>query len=315
MARPLTAPPTRGRALLMTGGGCRRTRSWPFLPVGAARQKRGRYLQLFLPAILSAAGALGSGCGGDGTTPTTPEPSAPAPPLDVPFGFTDLEEGTGVAIEDGWLLAIEYTGWLYDPAAPDNQGREFASNPEAEPFSFRLGVGQVIRGIDQGVAGMRVGGLRRIVVPPELGFGAQGTNLVPGNATLLFEVELVAGAEVPFEVVDLREGDGEEATNGRSLSMAYQGWVYDLVAEDNKGESFDSTTADAPFTFTLGVGNVIAGWDLGIAGSDLEIGAMRVGGVRRIVIPHDLAYGAAGRPPQIPAYATLLFEVELLAVN
>ena len=166
-----------------------------------------------------------------------------------------------------------------------------------------MGVGQVIRGIDQGVAGMRVGGLRRIVVPPELGFGAQGTNLVPGNATLLFEVELVAGAEVPFEVVDLREGDGEEATNGRSLSMAYQGWVYDLVAEDNKGESFDSTTADAPFTFTLGVGNVIAGWDLGIAGSDLEIGAMRVGGVRRIVIPHDLAYGAAGRPPQIPAYA------------
>ena len=293
----------------MTGGGCRRTRSWPFLPVGAARQKRGRYLQLFLSAILFAAGALGSGCGGDGTTPTTPEPSVPAPPLDVPFGFTDLEEGTGVAIEDGWLLAIEYTGWLYDPAAPDNQGREFASNPEAEPFSFRLGVGQVIRGIDQGVAGMRVGGLRRIVVPPELGFGAQGTNLVPGNATLLFEVELVAGAEVPFEVVDLREGDGEEATNGRSLSMAYQGWVYDLVAEDNKGELFDSTTAESPYPpFPLGVGSVIVGWDLGIPG-------MRVGGIRRIVIPHELAYRAQGFPPRIPPYATLLFEVELLAIN
>ena len=308
MARPLTAPPTRGCALLMTGGGCRRTRSWPFLPVGAARQKRGRYLQLFLPAILSAAGALGSGCGGDGTTPTTPEPSTPAPPLDVPFGFTDLEEGDGAAIKDKWLLAIDYTGWLYDPATPDNRGREFGSTSVEGPFSFRLGFGLLIDGIEQGLVGMRVGGLRRIIVPPDLGFGAQGTSFVPGNATLLVEVELVDGAEVPFEIVDLRAGEGEEATNGRSLSMAYHGWVYDLIAEGNKGNSFDSTTAEAPFTFTLGVGSVIAGWDLGILG-------MRVGGRRRIVIPHDRAYGAAGRPPQIPAYATLLFDVELLAVN
>ena len=258
-------------------------------------------------AILLAAGAV-AGCGGDSAAPTTPEAPAPAPPLDVPFGFTDLEEGDGAAIEDGWLLAIDYTGWVYDPATPDNRGQEFGSTSAEGPFSFRLGFGLLVPGIEQGLAGMRVGGLRRIIVPPDLGFGVQGTSFIPGNATLLVEVELVGGAEVPFEIVDLREGDGEEAANGRSLSMAYHGWIYDLTAEDNKGDSFDSTTAATPFTFTLGAGEVIAGWDLGIPG-------MRVGGRRRIVIPHELAYGAAGRPPQIPRYATLLFEVELLAVN
>lgn len=263
--------------------------------------------RFFPPLVLCVAGAL-AGCGGDGTAPTTPEAPEPPPPLDVPFGFTDLEEGEGPEVQDGWLLAIAYIGWLYDEAAPDNKGREFISVSAADPDSFRFGVGQVIPGIDQGVAGMRVGGKRRIVVPPDLGFRGQGNNLVPGNATLLFEVELVAGAEVAFESTDLQVGTGEEAENGDSLSMAYHGWVYDLLAPDNKGDTFDSTTAEDPFDFTLGVGAVIVGWDLGIVG-------MRVGGRRRIVIPHELAYGAAGRQPRIPPYATLLFEVELLAVN
>ncbi len=262
---------------------------------------------LSLGNLLLVSGFLSIGCGGDGSAPTTPEPPAPAPPLDVPFGFTDLEEGTGAAIEDGWLLAIAYTGWLYDPAAPDNRGREFGSATADAPDSFRLGVGQVIPGIDQGVAGMRVGGLRRIVIPPDLGFGGQGTSFVPGNATLLLEVRLVAGAEVPFSVEDVRIGGGDEATSGRSLSVAYQGWLYDLTASEKKGARFDSTNANDPYSFVLGVGEVIPGWDLGMVG-------MRVGGLRRLVIPHQLAYREADRPG-IPGFSTLLFEVELLAVN
>lgn len=261
---------------------------------------------LFRPLVLCVAGAL-AGCGGDGASPTAPEPSTPAAPLDVPFGFTDLEVGDGAPAENGWLLAIAFTAWLYEPAAPDNKGLEFWSSPDGGASHFRLGVGQAMPGLDEGVAGMRVGGARRIVIPPDKGYGAQGTNLVPGNATLLFEVELLAGAEVPFGFTDLTTGGGEEATNGRSLQMAYQGWIYDLLAPENKGDSFDSTTAENPFEFTLGVGAVIAGWDLGIVG-------MRVGGKRRIVIPHELAYGAAGRP-RIPGYATLLFEVELVAIE
>ena len=263
--------------------------------------------QLFWAAIVCAAVGL-AGCGGDGDTPTTPEPPEPAPPLDVPFGFTDLEEGEGPEVQEGWLLAIAFTGWLYDPAAADNRGLQFIAVTAEDPDSFRLGVGQVISGVDRGVSGMRVGGRRRIVVPPDLGFGERGRDLVPGNATLLLEVELLAGAEVPFQITDLQVGEGEEVENGDSVSMAYHGWLYDLLAPDNKGDSFDSTTAEDPFGFTLGIGEVIVGWDLGIPG-------MRVGGRRRIVIPHELAYRAAGRPPRIPGYATLLFEVELLAVE
>ena len=277
------------------------------LQTGTARRRRATGRQFLLSAILFAAGAFGLGCGDDGAAPTTPEPTEPPPPLDVPFGFTDLEEGEGPEVQEGWLLAIAFTGWLYDPAAPDNKGLQFISVTVEDPDSFRLGVGQVISGVDRGVSGMRVGGRRRIVVPPDLGFGEQGRNLVPGNATLLLEVELLAGAEVPFHFTDLQRGEGEEVENGDSLSMAYHGWVYDLLAPDNKGATFDSTTAEDPFEFTLGIGEVIVGWDLGIPG-------MRVGGRRRIVIPHELAYRAAGRPG-IPPYATLLFEVELLGVD
>ena len=256
-------------------------------------------------AILFAVGAL-AGCGAHGGGPTTPQPVGDAP-LGVSFEVTELEEGQGPAVQNGWLLAIGYTGWLYDQAAPENRGRIFAFEPSALPFSFRLGIGQVIPGLDQGMAGMRVGGRRRIVVPPELGFGAQGTNLVPGNANLLFEVELVAGAEVPFEFTDLWVGEGEEVGRGDSLSVAYQGWVFDLLNKENKGETLDWANAEDPFSFTLGAGEVMPGWDLAIAG-------MRVGGVRRIVIPRDLAYGAASRP-KIPAYSTLLFNVSALAIN
>ena len=260
-------------------------------------------------ALLAGTLVVAVGCGDSGAGGGAPAtPTAAPPALDVPFDATDLREGSGAAAEDGWLVAIAYTGWVYDPAATDNRGSEFASASPEEPFSFRLGVGQVIAGVDRGVAGMRVGGLRRVVVPPELGFGVGGNTMVPANATLLLEIELLAGAAVPFSTTDLHLGEGEEATNGRSLSVSYRGWLFDLTAPENKGSLFDSTTAEAPFRFTLGAGSVIEGWDLGVAG-------MRVGGRRRLVIPHELAYGTTGSGAAIPGFATLLFEVELLSVD
>lgn len=117
-------------------------------------------------------------------------------------------------------------------------------------------------------------------------------------------------ANVPFSATNLREGTGAEATNGRTVRVNYSGWLYSTTAADNKGTLFDSSLAAGrtPFDFVLGTGNVIQGWHRGVLG-------MRVGGIRRLVIPPDLAYGAAGRPPTIPGNATLLFEVELLAVQ
>ena len=91
------------------------------------------------------------------------------------------------------MLSVEYTGWLYDPNASENKGTQFDSNANGTPFTFQLGTGQVIQGWDRGLLGMQVGGRRVIVIPPELGYGANGSPpRIPGNATLLFEVELLS---------------------------------------------------------------------------------------------------------------------------
>ncbi len=89
---------------------------------------------------------------------------------------------------NGDTLSVNYTGWLYDPNAAENKGTQFDSGD----FSFTLGAGQVIAGWDQGVLGMRVGGRRRMVIPPALGYGSSGQGPIPGDATLLFEVELLS---------------------------------------------------------------------------------------------------------------------------
>ena len=93
----------------------------------------------------------------------------------------------------GTTVTVHYTGWLYDPKAADQHGKKFDSSKDhGEPFSFKLGAGQVIRGWDQGVAGMKVGGTRTLVIPSELGYGQRGAGgAIPPNATLLFDVELL----------------------------------------------------------------------------------------------------------------------------
>lgn len=107
-----------------------------------------------------------------------------------------------------------------------------------------------------------------------------------------------------FAQLDLRVGTGTTASSGRSLTVSYTGWLYDPARAESKGTQFDSGT----FTFTLGAGSVIRGWDTGLVG-------MRVGGLRRLTIPPELAYGASGHPPAIPGNATLVFDVELLNVQ
>ncbi|MDB5316626.1 MAG: FK506-binding protein [Rhodospirillales bacterium] len=107
--------------------------------------------------------------------------------------MTDTKVGDGDEAVAGMPVAVHYTGWLFDEAAADNKGTRFDSSfDRGSPFRFGLGQGMVIQGWDEGVVGMRVGGRRTLIIPPEKGYGARGAGgVIPPNATLLFEVELI----------------------------------------------------------------------------------------------------------------------------
>lgn len=136
-------------------------------------------------ALVMAVALTAAACGGTGSSP-----SPAVTPPSAPFSSTDLREGTGTTATQGRTVMVSYTGWLYDPTKPESKGTQFDSSAN---FSFQLGVGRVIAGWDQvnGVAGMKVGGQRRLVIPPNLGYGAQMVGTIPPNSTLVFDIVLL----------------------------------------------------------------------------------------------------------------------------
>lgn len=129
---------------------------------------------------------LAAACGDD-AAPT-------APSVNVPFSSTDLVVGTGTEAATGKTVRVYYTGWVYSANATDNKGSQFDANLSGAGFTFQIGAGTVIKGWDQGVPGMKVGGKRRLVIPPDLGYGNQAVGPIPANSTLVFEIELLSVA-------------------------------------------------------------------------------------------------------------------------
>ena len=145
-----------------------------------------RLAPVWLAAVLMATVPSGQA----DTLPAAPVTAA-APGLII----DDLSPGKGPAVSAGAWVRVQYTGWLHDPKAADGKGPQFDSSVGREPFVFQLGRQRVIRGWDLGVAGMRAGGKRRLVIPSDLAYGARGARGggvdIPPHATLLFEVELL----------------------------------------------------------------------------------------------------------------------------
>jgi FKBP-type peptidyl-prolyl cis-trans isomerase len=144
----------------------------------------------FPKVTLLAVAALIAACTGK---PNTPPPAAPQPSAVTSLQSVALKPGAGAAIAGGQIAVVQYTGWLYEAAATDNKGKQFdSSRTGREPFKFPLGTGSVIKGWDQGVAGMKVGESRRLIIPPDLAYGDAGAGgVIPPGATLVFDVELV----------------------------------------------------------------------------------------------------------------------------
>lgn len=136
---------------------------------------------LILPLVMAAA------CGGKGND------AAPSG-VDIPaLQVLDRTVGTGADATSGRLVTVHYTGWLYSTTAAGNKGTQFDSSRDRnQPYSFPLGTGQVIRGWDQGVLGMRVGGVRTLMIPSSLAYGSSGRGSIPPNSALVFDIELLA---------------------------------------------------------------------------------------------------------------------------
>jgi len=224
--------------------------------------------------------------------------------------YIDEIIGSGDSPTIGDKVKVHYTGTLED-------GSKFDSSKDRDrPFDFPLGAGRVIKGWDEGIATMRVGGKRKLIIPPELGYGSRGVGPIPANSTLIFEVELLdiikefkdpdfdlPGKEIVLDsglrIIEHIAGSGEKPVKGQTVKVHYSGFL-------QTGTKFDSShDRGNPFEFKLGIGQVIKGWDEGIA-------QMNKGTKSTLIIPPDLGYGERGAGGAIPPNSTLLFEVELI---
>lgn len=227
----------------------------------------------------------------------------------------DEKVGTGKPAAPGAILKTHYTGWLLN-------GRKFGSSRDlGKPLSVVMGAGKMIKGWEQGLEGMREGGVRWFRIAPSMGYGATAYAMIPSNSTLLFRVELVS-SEIDEELAAkmdffpdtttlalengseglryaiVKPGEGEPAKSGSTVKVHYTGWLVN-------GYKFDSSRdRGQPFAFPLGGGRVIRGWELGVQG-------MLPGEKRILIVPPGLGYGSRAAGP-IPGGSTLIFAVEYL---
>jgi peptidylprolyl isomerase len=290
-------------------------------------------LQPWLPAAAALALAA-AGCGDGGNWVTTPSG----------LKYLDVAEGDGPAAKAGDYVDLLYTGTLAN-------GRQFESaQDKASPAQFLLGRGQLpTKGLDEGVLGMKVGGKRKLIVPPELGFGSLGKPpQIPPNASLVYVVELVgisakpkAGREKsgtsperPKVVSEEEIKTGKEcegltaADKGKKLITLSSGLKY---VDQKEGEGTETAavgdTVQVHYTGMLTDGTkfdssrdrnepfrVVIGRSSVIRGWHEGLQGMKQGGQRKLIIPPDLAYGPRGKGP-IPPNATLVFDIEVLKLN
>lgn len=214
--------------------------------------------------------------------------------------YTDLVIGTGATVSADTTI-ITQVGINY--IAKLKKDSTVFQNSEGQTIFALVGStgnsNNVGYGLDSMMRGMRVGGKRLIEVPPRFGFGNKKTGNVPANSTLIYEIDLRSAEQ--FIRQDIVVGTGDTVKVGNSITVKYIGRL-------TNGNIFDASTQDNNFTFSVGRGSVIAGWDIGVLG-------MRVGGKRRLSIPSLLGYGAQGSPPRIPGNSTLIFDIELISVS
>lgn len=245
--------------------------------------------------------------------------------------YLDDSLGTGRKAEIGDLVSIRFTAWMVKDSA-ENLFRDWskdstktkeiigATSKSGRPFKFLLNEKNFIKGSTEGIAGMKVGGTRTIIIPSEIAYGKQGIGPIPPNTKLKVVVTLV-DAKKPvianlwnvdttkykstkdgLRYAIIEEGTGPKADSGDIVTVNYSGY---LAKDSTKFDS--SVERDEPLTFQLGSHTVMAGWDEGIK-------LLHKGTKARLIIPPALGYG--NRPNRIiPPNSTLIFDVELVDIK
>jgi FKBP-type peptidyl-prolyl cis-trans isomerase len=214
---------------------------------------------------------------------------------------TDIVVGKGSRqVENGDTVWCDYKGTLRDGSVFDER-----MDQTKEPLVFQVGSGDVIKGWEQGVLGMKVGGERKLQIPAKLAFGAVGKGKVPPNADVDFQVKVLGivkpGQENVIEVEDEKIGTGPAAVKGNTVTIQYVGSLLN-------GKVFeDSHSFTSPYQFTIGKLETLSCIDKGVRG-------MKVGGVRTIISPPQVAY-VRNRPPSVPEGSEVVFKIELLAIK
>ncbi|NLF41327.1 MAG: FKBP-type peptidyl-prolyl cis-trans isomerase [Bacteroidales bacterium] len=227
--------------------------------------------------------------------------------------YTIVEQGNGAKAAPGKIVRVHYTGYF-------ENGTIFDSSVErGEPIEFPLGKGMVIAGWEEGISLLRVGDKAKLYIPYQLAYGESGRGPIPAKSNLIFDVELVEVKEIPqvipfnvegkdtiatgsgLKYIVVGQGNGKKAEVGKVVTVHYSGYL-------TNGEMFDSSVQRGQtFKFILGQGQVISGWDEGVA-------LMNEGSRYRLIIPSNLGYGNREIGP-IPAGSTLIFDVELIKVD
>jgi peptidylprolyl isomerase len=292
----------------------------------AGEPDRKQMMRVLVPAgvlalVVIAAAIIAAQMGGGRKMSDGSDGSADDPNLtEVAPGvkIRDVKAGDGEECPPGAKVRMNYTGWLTTGDVFDS------SQKQGKPLEMALG--GLIPGWQLGIPGMKVGGVRKLVVSPDKAYGNRIQPGIPPGSTLIFEVELLAftpqkdvtklsdGSKPTDEdpnlkpigttglmYRDLKEGGGPEAPAGAHVVMNYTGWL------KSNGKVFDSSAKPGGKPLDMSLNGLIKGWQLGVPG-------MKVGGVRKLVIPPELGY-PNGAGDDIPPGATLVFEIELLGIK
>ncbi len=280
-------------------------------------QFKGKFMKSILIALFSVVFIFGCSNSPDSVT------------LKSGLKYNDDKDGTGAEAKNGDLIEVHFKGWIVKDSSDlfgdwsvdstkkvDLIADSYAMN---QPMKFVLGTESFIKGSEEGIVGMKAGGQRAIVVPSNLAYGPQGMGPIPPNSSIKVLIELVSTKEATvakmwdvdstlfkttatgLKYAIIKEGEGGLVGKDKQATVHYSGFLLD-------GFKFDSSVErDEPFTFVVGVGQVIPGWDEGVQ-------LMKKGSKARLIVPANLAYGDRDLG-KIPPNSTLIFDVEVLDVK